>query len=107
VNPPPVGDVRFDGVSHFPSYAEKRQHCRNCPDGFTFVQCQKCNMHLSLNKNRNCFHAYHVKWCSCEVGHTCISLVDYTQMLSITPVHMYTGTRPGQTLQTRTNNNIL
>ncbi len=55
VNPAPVGDVQFDGVSHFPSYAEKRQHCRNCPDGFTFVLCQKCNMHLCLNKNRSTF----------------------------------------------------
>ena len=41
VNPAPVEDIRFDGVGHFPSFGEKRQRCRNCPDRFSFVNCQK------------------------------------------------------------------
>ncbi|XP_028396032.1 piggyBac transposable element-derived protein 2-like [Dendronephthya gigantea] len=61
VNPAPVTDVRFDGVGHMPSYEDKRQRCRNCPEGFAFVKCVKCKVHLCLNKNRNCFLAYHSK----------------------------------------------
>ena len=61
VNLAPVEDIRFDGVGHFPSFGEKRQRCRNCPDGFSFVNCQKCKIHLCLNKSRNCFVSYHVK----------------------------------------------
>lgn len=61
VNPAPVADVRFDGLDHIPSYQEKRQRCRQCPDGFAHVKCLKCRVHLCLNKNRNCFATYHVK----------------------------------------------
>ena len=39
VNPAPVADVRLDGVDHLPTYEEKRQRCRHCPDGFAYVKC--------------------------------------------------------------------
>jgi hypothetical protein len=61
VNLAPIEDVRYDGVGHLPSYEEKRQRCRNCPDGFAFVKCAKCKVNLCLNKNRNCYSAYHTK----------------------------------------------
>lgn len=61
VNPAPVADVRFDGICHFPTYGEKRQRCRHCPGGFAYVKCEKCSVHLCLNKNRNCFLAYHCR----------------------------------------------
>lgn len=60
VNPAPLDDVRFDEVGHFPTYENKRQRCRNCPDGFAFVKCVKCKVHLCLNENRNCFLDYHM-----------------------------------------------
>ena len=63
VNPAPVEDVQFDGVDHLPIYAEKRQRCRKCTDGFSLVMCGKCKVHLCLNKNRNCYTAYHRKTC--------------------------------------------
>jgi len=59
VSSQPVKDVRFDGIDHFPAYEKKRQRCKNCPDGFAFVKCSKCGVHLCLNKNKNCFAAYH------------------------------------------------
>ena len=61
VNPAPIVDVRLDGVDHLPTWEEKRQRCRLCPRGFSFVKCAKCRVHLCLNKGRNCFTAYHGK----------------------------------------------
>ncbi len=54
-------DVRRDGVDHFPTW-EKRQRCKHCKETphFSHVFCEKCNVHLCLNKDRNRFLAYHV-----------------------------------------------
>ena len=52
----PIDDVRFD---HFPAYESKSQRCKNCPHGFAFVKCAKCQVHLCLDKTRNCFGNYH------------------------------------------------
>lgn len=51
-------DVRKDGLDHFPTW-ETRQRCKHCTGHFTHVYCQKCRVHLCLNKDRNCFQAYH------------------------------------------------
>ncbi|XP_051795801.1 uncharacterized protein LOC127531148 [Acanthochromis polyacanthus] len=51
-------DVRKDGLDHFPTW-ETRQRCKKCTGYFTHVFCQKCKVHLCLNKERNCFQAYH------------------------------------------------
>jgi hypothetical protein len=53
-------DVRKDNFDHFPFWDNSRQRCKLCPSGvFSFVKCGKCNVHLCLNKTRNCFLAYH------------------------------------------------
>uniref|UniRef100_A0A8P4FX73 PiggyBac transposable element-derived protein domain-containing protein n=1 Tax=Dicentrarchus labrax TaxID=13489 RepID=A0A8P4FX73_DICLA len=52
-------DVRKDGIDHFPTW-EARQRCKHCTGNhFTHVYCGKCKVHLCLNKDRNCFQAYH------------------------------------------------
>lgn len=56
----PNQDVRLDSISHWPEYNQKRQRCKmpGCK-GFSFIQCIKCKVYLCLNKNNNCFMAYH------------------------------------------------
>lgn len=56
--PKPIPDVRYDGLNHWPTFAEKRNRCRLCSI-LSFVYCSKCNMHLCLQKDRNCFHDFH------------------------------------------------
>uniref|UniRef100_A0A3B3YNV3 PiggyBac transposable element-derived protein domain-containing protein n=1 Tax=Poecilia mexicana TaxID=48701 RepID=A0A3B3YNV3_9TELE len=51
-------DVRKDGLNHFPTW-ETRQRCKPCVGHFAHVFCEKCRVHLCLNKDRNCFQAYH------------------------------------------------
>ncbi|CAL9686005.1 unnamed protein product [Knipowitschia caucasica] len=52
-------DVRKDGIDHFPTW-ESRQRCKHCTGNhFTHVYCEKCKVHLCLNKDRNCFLGYH------------------------------------------------
>ena len=51
--------ARFDGVDHFPLNEDKKQRCKNCSNESAFVKCGKCKVHLYLNKDRNCFAAYH------------------------------------------------
>ncbi|KAJ4946271.1 hypothetical protein JOQ06_023939 [Pogonophryne albipinna] len=47
-------DVRKDGIDHSPTW-ETRQRCKHCTGNhFTHVYCGKCNVHLCLNKDRNC-----------------------------------------------------
>ncbi|KAL3181593.1 hypothetical protein MRX96_036709 [Rhipicephalus microplus] len=57
----PTVDVRYDGMNHWPQYGEKKNRCKFCKFGYTFLYCAKCNMHLCLLPNRNCFKAFHVK----------------------------------------------
>ena len=58
----PTNDTRKDGLDHFPMYEAKRQRCMHCPKGvnsWSYFRCKKCNVWLCLNKDRNCFNAYH------------------------------------------------
>lgn len=52
-------DVRRDDIDHFPTW-ETQQRCKHCTGNhFSHVYCEKCKVHLCLNKERNCFSAYH------------------------------------------------
>ena len=54
-------DIRKDGIDHLPLWEEKRQRCAMCPGpaAFSYVKCQKCQVWLCLNKDRNCFRKFH------------------------------------------------
>lgn len=56
----PCRDVRLDNVGHLPTWKSKRQRCKlpTC-QGFTFVQCEKCGVHLCFNRDKNCFKSFH------------------------------------------------
>ncbi len=53
----PEQDVWKDGVIHMLAWKEKCQRCFLCKwrKAFTFVKCGKFQVHLCLNKDRNCF----------------------------------------------------
>ena len=57
----PDDNARKDGLDHQPLWEKKRQRCALCPGkaAFSYVKCSKCNVWLCLNKDRNCFVAYH------------------------------------------------
>ena len=59
----PPDDLRFDSMDHFPVWDTKRQRCkfRDCFESFSFIKCSKCNVHLCLNKERNCFISFHMR----------------------------------------------
>ncbi|CAB4024272.1 Hypothetical predicted protein [Paramuricea clavata] len=55
-------DVQKDDFDHFPMYNPTRQWCKVCPtknSAFSHIKCMKCNTHLCLNKDRNCFVKFH------------------------------------------------
>lgn len=55
-------DVQKDQVNHLPTYCTARQRCKLCPRttaAFSYIKCQKCDVHLCLNKERNCFKKFH------------------------------------------------
>ncbi|XP_049901068.1 piggyBac transposable element-derived protein 2-like isoform X1 [Epinephelus moara] len=56
----PTQEVRSDAVGHWPVVERERQRCKfpNCK-GQTVFKCAKCNVHLCLNKNKNCFREFH------------------------------------------------
>ncbi|XP_040072936.1 piggyBac transposable element-derived protein 2-like [Ixodes scapularis] len=56
----PNEDVRTDSTGHWPVVKDTRQRCKKpgCK-GHTNVMCSKCNAHLCLNKNTNCFFDFH------------------------------------------------
>ncbi len=56
----PITDIRTDGIGHWPKVVEERQRCKkpNCACK-TNVICRKCNVHLCLNKNNDCFTDFH------------------------------------------------
>ncbi|XP_065684233.1 piggyBac transposable element-derived protein 3-like isoform X1 [Hydra vulgaris] len=54
----PTKDIRLDGFDHLPTYSDKRQRCKKCKTGFSYICCKKCNVWLCLIKDRNCFHDY-------------------------------------------------
>lgn len=56
----PMEEVRTDGYFHLPIWCQERQRCKNYPcSGKTFIKCEKCEVFLCLNKDRNCFHYFH------------------------------------------------
>lgn len=59
--PRPVDDVRFDGIGHWPEHLENKQRCKHCIHSYSRVQCEKCNMPLCFNKEKNCFKTFHCK----------------------------------------------
>ncbi|KAG2466262.1 BBS7 protein, partial [Polypterus senegalus] len=56
----PTMEVCSDAVGHWPVVESERQRCKrpNCK-GQTVIKCSKCNVHLCLNKNNNCFREFH------------------------------------------------
>ena len=55
-------DVQKDEFNHFHVYDKVCQRCKMCPrdkPAFSYIKCMKCNAHLCLNKDRNCFLAFH------------------------------------------------
>ena len=54
--------TRYDGVNHWPIFVSgiNKTRCKNEKCSMkTYWKCSKCNMHLCLNSNRNCFTQYH------------------------------------------------
>ena len=60
-NAPPT-DVQVDGVGNFPVWKDKRQRCKfsGCAECFSYVFCEKREVSLCLNKQRNYFRGYHL-----------------------------------------------
>lgn len=56
----PAHSIRFDERSHFPLITSKPARCKNeqCRKATRFY-CQKCEVHLCLVKDRNCFTKFH------------------------------------------------
>ena len=55
----PVDDARSDQTSHWPEYRTKKSRCRYCSVGQSRVYCQKYNLCLCMNGDRNCFVDFH------------------------------------------------
>ncbi|XP_033230325.1 piggyBac transposable element-derived protein 2-like [Belonocnema kinseyi] len=58
----PSMDVHLDQISHYPEWMEIRHRCKNpkCTS-LKFVGCEKCKLPLCFNKDRNCFHQFHLE----------------------------------------------
>ena len=58
-------DVRYDHMSHFPLFVDKKNRCRVCSNGYSEMYvhwtCEKCRVHLCLNNRNNCFKLFHVR----------------------------------------------
>ena len=54
-------DVRYDGVGHLPIKLEGRGRCILCKNGWTDTACEKCDVRLCFNKERNCYRDYHIR----------------------------------------------
>ncbi|XP_047127748.1 piggyBac transposable element-derived protein 2 [Hydra vulgaris] len=52
--------IQSDQVGHWPIFNEKRTRCKydKC-SALTYLFCEKCDTALCLNKDRNCFKAFH------------------------------------------------
>ncbi|KAH9365727.1 hypothetical protein HPB48_009612 [Haemaphysalis longicornis] len=61
LTPRPVVDVRYDGTHQCPQHGDKETRCKFCKAGYTFLYCEKCQMHFCLLPSRNCFHSFHTK----------------------------------------------
>lgn len=60
----PLRDIQFDRFDHMPQHDEKKEASRcknqNCK-GRSHIICEKCLVHLCINRNRNCFSEFHRK----------------------------------------------
>ena len=56
----PNVSIRTDHYYHFAVYSDKQGWCRR-PDcqGYTFVQCSKCDVRLFFTRSFNCFKEVH------------------------------------------------
>ncbi|XP_040069350.1 piggyBac transposable element-derived protein 1-like [Ixodes scapularis] len=52
-------DVRGDGSHHWLIWMNRRNRCKLCTGGYSYVACSKCNVLLCINKDRNCFVGFH------------------------------------------------
>jgi hypothetical protein len=58
----PLPMVQFDSIDHIPDYDQNVARCKNTKCIYkSHIFCGKCNVHLCLNKDRNCFRAFHTK----------------------------------------------
>jgi hypothetical protein len=57
----PQAEVWQDGFCHYPIWRDTRGRCKlpDCKEK-SFVACEKCEVTLCLNKDRNCFKAFHI-----------------------------------------------
>lgn len=54
----PSVSVRYDNTGHFPAHSEPKQRCKVCHNYVRMI-CMKCNCHLCVTKDKNCFLEYH------------------------------------------------
>jgi hypothetical protein len=60
----PLASVQYDFFDHMPSHDQKPlpSRCKNDNCAFqSHLFCEKCQVHLCLNRNRNCFKDFHQK----------------------------------------------
>lgn len=57
----PMQDVRTDRYDHLPLWCNERQRCKYPCGAKSFIKCEKCNVFLCLNKDRNCFYKFHTE----------------------------------------------
>jgi hypothetical protein len=50
--------ARFDSVGHFPAHSEPKQRCKVC-HSYVRMACIKCECHLCVTKDKNCFIRFH------------------------------------------------
>jgi hypothetical protein len=61
---PLYSETQLDGIGHWPTVVEKRERCTLCSTTlhavFSRTKCIKCDRHLCLNGERNCFISFHM-----------------------------------------------
>ena len=60
-SPTPINSVRYDDTRHLPDFDDKKQRCRFCPTGYSFVKCIKCTVNFCFVKGKNCFKDLHTE----------------------------------------------
>lgn len=56
----PADLIRLDNFGHLPDHIETKARCRVCQSQVR-TRCIKCNVHLCLTKEKNCYKQYHIK----------------------------------------------
>jgi hypothetical protein len=49
-------------VGHCPEHLADKSRCKLCFKSYSRIKCGKCNVSFCLNKEKNCFKNFHVKW---------------------------------------------